>query len=150
MIDLNSATVAELMTLHEVDESRAYDLTLWRPYLSWSEVENVPGITPDLIARWQAGERDLAAMENDALQALRAGRVDAMVNERFYSLEALKTAKGKLQQGDLLFQEKLGLAVAKGNSTLLKGVNGALKTVQGNGTYTKISKSYFGQDIRCR
>ncbi|WP_119673606.1 ABC transporter substrate-binding protein [Deinococcus sp. RM] len=86
----------------------------------------------------------------DALQALRAGRVDAMVNERFYSLEALKTAKGKLQQGDLLFQEKLGMAVAKGNSSLLKAVNGALKTVQGNGTYAKISKSYFGQDIRCR
>ena len=86
----------------------------------------------------------------DALQALRAGRVDAMVNERFYSLEALKSAKGKLQQGDLLFQEKLGMAVAKGNSSLLKAVNGALKTVQGNGTYAKISKSYFGQDIRCR
>ena len=30
---------------------------------------------------------------------------------------------------------RLGMAVAKGNSTLLKAVNGALKTVQGNGTY---------------
>ncbi|AWT37621.1 amino acid ABC transporter substrate-binding protein [Deinococcus arenae] len=86
----------------------------------------------------------------DALQALRAGRVDAMVNERFYSLEALKASGGKLQQGDMLFQEKLGMAVAKGNKTLLGAVNTALKTVQGNGTYAKISKTYFGQDIRCR
>lgn len=54
MIDLNTATAAELMTLDDVDEGLAYDLLLWRPYLSWEEVLNVPGVTPEQTACWQA------------------------------------------------------------------------------------------------
>ena len=98
------------------------------------------------------GEKNLRVYPNNAnaLQALMSGRVDAMVNEKFYSLEALKLNGKKLQQGEMLFQEKLGMAVAKGNKTLLGAVNASLKTVQANGTYAKISKSYFGQDVRCR
>ncbi|ADV66285.1 ABC transporter substrate-binding protein [Deinococcus maricopensis] len=85
-----------------------------------------------------------------ALQALMMGRVNAMVNEKFYALEAIKANPGQLQQGDLMFQEKLGMAVKKGNSGLLKAVNTALGTVQKDGTYAKISKQWFGQDIRCK
>ncbi|MCD0169926.1 ABC transporter substrate-binding protein [Deinococcus sp. 23YEL01] len=98
------------------------------------------------------GDRNLRLFPNNAgaLQALMSGRVDAMVNEKFYSLEALKLNGRKLQQGEMLFQEKLGMAVAKGNKTLLGAVNASLKTVQANGTYAKISKSHFGQDVRCR
>jgi hypothetical protein len=54
MVDLNGASLAELMSLPDVDERRGHDLLLWRPYVSWEEVENVPGVTPELIARWQS------------------------------------------------------------------------------------------------
>ncbi|GMA14144.1 amino acid ABC transporter substrate-binding protein (plasmid) [Deinococcus metallilatus] len=85
-----------------------------------------------------------------ALQALQAGRVDAVVNEKFYNLAAIKANKGQLQAGDLLFQERIGMAVKKGNTSLLQAVNGALATVMKNGVYAKLSQSYFGQDVRCK
>lgn len=85
-----------------------------------------------------------------AQQALMAGRVDAMVNEKFYNVEALKATKGKLVEGDMLFQEKLAMPVKKGNKTLLTAVNGALATVLKNGEYQKLSKQWFGQDVRCK
>ncbi|MBB6098040.1 polar amino acid transport system substrate-binding protein [Deinobacterium chartae] len=84
----------------------------------------------------------------DALQNLRAGRVDALVSDRFAGLEALKKDQ-TLEAGELLFQERIGMAVAKNNPGLAKALSAALKKVQANGTYTKISKKYFGEDIRC-
>ncbi len=43
MVDLNSASLDELQTLPGVDLRAAYDLLLWRPYLTWEEVAFVPG-----------------------------------------------------------------------------------------------------------
>lgn len=43
MVDLNSASIAQLQTLPSVDLRAAYDLLLWRPYLTWDEVAFVPG-----------------------------------------------------------------------------------------------------------
>jgi DNA uptake protein ComE-like DNA-binding protein len=43
MVDLNSASLEQLQTLPGVDLRAAYDLLLWRPYLSWEEVAFVPG-----------------------------------------------------------------------------------------------------------
>jgi len=43
MVDLNSASLDELQTLPGVDLRAAYDLLLWRPYVSWEEVAFVPG-----------------------------------------------------------------------------------------------------------
>lgn len=88
--------------------------------------------------------------DTDAQAALLAGRVDAWVGDKFTGLDLVKAQKGKLVQGDLLFKERIGMAVKKGNSTLLKELNSALATLMNNGTYAKISGEYFGQDIRCR
>lgn len=49
MIDLNTATAEELATLPSVSLSAAYDLILFRPYLSWEEVEYAPGFSPERI-----------------------------------------------------------------------------------------------------
>lgn len=43
MVDLNSASIEQLQTLPGVDLRAAYDLLLWRPYLTWEEVAYVPG-----------------------------------------------------------------------------------------------------------
>ena len=43
MVDLNSASLEQLQTLPGVDLRAAYDLLLWRPYLTWEEVAFVPG-----------------------------------------------------------------------------------------------------------
>lgn len=52
--DLNSASVEEIARLEGVDLSRAYELTLWRPYLDWEEVAGVPGFEPADIERLKA------------------------------------------------------------------------------------------------
>ena len=42
MVDLNRASLAQLLSLDCIDETKAYDLMLWRPFMSWDEVENAP------------------------------------------------------------------------------------------------------------
>lgn len=43
MTDLNAASAEELATLPTVGLAAAYDLILYRPYLTWEEVEYAPG-----------------------------------------------------------------------------------------------------------
>ena len=47
MVDLNTASLEQLQTLPGVDLRSAYDLLLWRPYLTWEEVGFVPCFDPD-------------------------------------------------------------------------------------------------------
>lgn len=51
-MDLNTASV-QAMAKHVGLES-AYDLMLWRPYLSWAEVACVPGFDESRIAMLKA------------------------------------------------------------------------------------------------
>lgn len=85
-----------------------------------------------------------------ALQAMQAGRVDAMINEKFYSLAAQKANPSMFVLGDTVYQERIGMAVKKGNKTLLDAVNAGIATVQKNGEYAKLSNQWFGQDVRCK
>lgn len=88
----------------------------------------------------------------DALQDLLAGRLDAWITDRFVAKEAIKERKleNTLQVGELVFQEKVAMAVAKGNKSLLQALNQALADLLKDGTYAQISKKWFGEDVRCR
>ena len=88
--------------------------------------------------------------DTDAQAALMAGRVDVWVGDKFSALDVVKAQKGKLQLGDLLFQERIAMAVKKGNTSLLKELNSGLATQLSNGTYTRLSQQYFAQDVRCK
>lgn len=88
--------------------------------------------------------------DSDAQGALMARRTDAWITDRFMGLATVKSQKGKLVQGAVVFQERNGMAMQKGNTSLEKQVNAALATLLKNGTYAKISQQYFGQDIRCK
>lgn len=88
--------------------------------------------------------------DTDAQAALIAGRVDAWVGDKFTGLDLVKTQKGKVVQGELLFSERIGMAVKKGNSSVVTALNAALAKAQKDGTYAKVSQEYFGQDIRSR
>ncbi|SMB97083.1 ABC transporter substrate-binding protein [Deinococcus hopiensis] len=87
---------------------------------------------------------------NDQLTAVLTKRADAMVLDRFNAIDVSKTLPGKLQLGDVIFPERIGMAVQKNNAELLTAVNNALATLMKNGTYAKLSQSYFGQDVRCK
>jgi DNA uptake protein ComE-like DNA-binding protein len=55
MVDLNTASLEELQTLPGVDLRAAYDLLLWRPYLTWQEVSEVPGFDAERAAQLRRG-----------------------------------------------------------------------------------------------
>jgi polar amino acid transport system substrate-binding protein len=89
--------------------------------------------------------------DTDALQNLMSGRVDAWISDKFVALDAVKAnTKANLQVGELLFQEKVGMAVAKGNESLRSKINVALADLKTDGTYAKLSDKYFHQDISCK
>ncbi|GGM91629.1 amino acid ABC transporter substrate-binding protein [Thermus composti] len=88
----------------------------------------------------------------DALQDLLAGRLDAWITDRFVAKQAIKERKleNALQFGELIFQEKVAMAVAKGNKSVLDALNQALADLMRNGIYAQISTKWFGEDVRCR
>jgi polar amino acid transport system substrate-binding protein len=88
--------------------------------------------------------------DTDAFSAVVAGRADAWVTDKFVAKEALeKDQKSGLLMGDFLFVEQVATAVRKGNKSLLAEYNKALAGMMADGTYEKLSKKYFGEDIRC-
>ena len=95
------------------------------------------------------GEVKTYPKDTDAQQALISKRVDAWVGDRFGVIEAVK-ANPKIKLGAQVFSERNAMALAKGNTTLATALNAALKKVQADGTYAKLSTKYFGSDIRCK
>lgn len=89
--------------------------------------------------------------DTDALAALMLGRIDAMVTDRFVAREAQKKHQKKnLKLGDLIFVERVAIAVEKNSPETLVAVNKALSKVLKNGEYKKLSEKYFGEDVRCQ
>jgi polar amino acid transport system substrate-binding protein len=89
--------------------------------------------------------------DTDCLQNLMAGRADAWVTEKFVGIDVMKKQPGlKLQAGETLAEEKIAMAVAKGNTDLAASVNKALAKLKKDGTYVRISKKYFDRDISCK
>ena len=89
--------------------------------------------------------------DTDARAALVNGRVDAWVTDRFVAKTALEAdPNAGLKMGDFVFVERIAPAVKKGNTTLAQAVDKALAEVMADGTYERLSKQYFGEDIRCR
>lgn len=95
------------------------------------------------------GEIKTYPKDTDSLQNLIAGRADAWITDKFVALDMLKKYS-QLQMGDMLFVERIGIAVAKGNKDLLAAINTSLEHVLANGQYAALSQKYFGQDIRCQ
>jgi polar amino acid transport system substrate-binding protein len=89
--------------------------------------------------------------DTDARAALVNGRADAWVTDRFVAKQALESdPKAGLQMGDFVFVEKIAAAVQKGNASLAKAVDQAIAQLLADGTYEKLSKKWFHEDIRCR
>jgi polar amino acid transport system substrate-binding protein len=88
--------------------------------------------------------------DTDAFQNLVAGRTEVWVSDKLTALTASEKApEAKLQIGDLLFEERYGMAFKKGNDDLRGAVDKALATLFSGEGYGTISDHYFKQDIRC-
>ena len=85
----------------------------------------------------------------DAFNDMTNGRLDAVITEKNVGLNAIKMNKAPFKLvGDLLYVEKMGIAIRKDSPALLAAVNDALAKMMEDGTYKKISEKYFGTDIR--
>ncbi len=90
------------------------------------------------------------AKDGDALRDLIAGKIDVWITDKFVALDVIKNnPKADLEHGDLIFTERIAIAVAKGNNTVVGSINSALIGLMNDGTYEKISNRWFGEDIRC-
>jgi polar amino acid transport system substrate-binding protein len=89
--------------------------------------------------------------QENAYLDLGAGRTDAVLADLFVSYDWLKSDTGKNFEfkGKPVFEnDKIGIAVRKSDTELLKRLNTALKTIFDNGTYAKINEKYFPFSIR--
>jgi polar amino acid transport system substrate-binding protein len=103
-------------------------------------VEKIPSV----------GEVKTFPKDTDALQNLLAGRTDVWVSDKLTAVDAIgKNQDAGLVIGDLLYEERYGMAFKKGNSELREAVNSALAEMLDDGVYAGISDRYFGRDIRC-
>jgi len=83
-----------------------------------------------------------------ALKDLQAGRLDAVITDKLVGEYAIKDAGLKLKPaGKPLTLDDMAVAVRKDEPQLLKKINTALKTIEANGTYSKISNQYFGENL---
>lgn len=97
-------------------------------------------------------EDQLSTYQSDtvALQDLAAGtdRLDMVLTDKIVGLVQIEENNLEIKMvGDLLFEEKIGAAVRKGNQELLDEFNRALEVVIENGTYEELSVKWFGENI---
>ncbi|MEF2277706.1 ABC transporter substrate-binding protein [Deinococcus sp. YIM 134068] len=171
LIGLNQDRYDFVIASHGITPERAKAVSFSKPhYCTGGAIVSKPGgpkTAADLAGKTVAVQVGTTYLENvrkvsgvgdvktfpkdtDAQAALLAGRTDAWVGDKFTGLDLVKAQKGKLVQGELLFNERIAMAVKKGNTSLLKELNAALDQALSSGTYVKVSGKYFSQDIRCR
>ena len=80
---------------------------------------------------------------------LGAKRIEAALNDRLFMSEYfLKNPNTNLKiVGKTFNMEQSGFAFRKGSPELIEAVNKALKEMQADGTYLKISQKWFGEDV---
>ena len=84
----------------------------------------------------------------DALNALKAGNVDAFVNDlpvTAYLITSSGSSDVEIVK-EIATGDQYGFGVSKDNPDLLKGINDALKTLKDNGEYDKIYQTWFGAE----
>ena len=83
----------------------------------------------------------------DALNDLPTGRIDAVITDKFVGLPMIQKGTLDIKLVSNVQSEEIGIAVRKDDTTLLENINTALDKIIADGTYAKISKKWFGENI---
>lgn len=82
-------------------------------------------------------------------QDLANGRVEGVLSDRAVGARMIKEKSYPFKPvGDLLMESIAGIAVNKQEDTLKNELNKHIKEMMDDGTYSKISEKWFGDDIR--
>jgi len=102
------------------------------------------GTTGKTYTEENAKGADIITFPSDAemFQAIKAGQVQALLQDLPVNLDHTRDGKFKIvEQYDT--SEQYGFAMKKGNSQLVKDVDGALEEMRKDGTYDTIYAKYF-------
>lgn len=88
---------------------------------------------------------------DQAFHGFLTGSIDALVMERFDALTMhMKVGPEKYQVSEPLWNEYLYIITPRSDDkSVTAAINVALRKFQRDGTYEKLSKKHFGQDVRC-
>lgn len=103
------------------------------------------GTTGQELAKEEIGGAEIRPFPEgpDAVNALKAGTVEAVVIDAPVAENAVEKSGGVEIAEKIPTEEDYGIAVAQGETELLEEINKGLKEVEEDGTYTKIFKKWF-------
>lgn len=101
----------------------------------------------ELIEGWakegKIAEAKIYDKVNDAVQDLKNGTVDALINDKPVTLEYINKQPDTIKiVGETLNEEQYGIAVQKGNTELLDKINAGLKNLKENGEFDKLLEKW--------
>lgn len=170
LIGLNQGRYDAVLASHAVTPERQKAVDFLRPYycsavnivakkggpttraaLRGKSIGSQVGTAQLPILRRIPGIADVRIYPNDqaVLTALMSGRVDAWSSNGPVVAYILKQARlqDKVVIGEAVSNERNAGAVAKGNKSVHDALNAALAKVMNDGTYSKLSTQWFGQDM---
>jgi len=118
-------------------ENKKIGITLGTTYEKWVRA-NIKG----------ADIRSYKGVPDMVLEA-GTGRISGFVSDKIVGALAIKDKGAPLQlAGELLYVEKMGIALRQGNPALKAAINKALSGMKADGTYAAISTKWLGVDVR--
>lgn len=85
----------------------------------------------------------------DMLLEVANGRIDGFITDRIVGAMAIAEKGAPIEMsGPLLYEERMGIALRKGNPELKKALNEALAAIKNDGTYHRISMKWLKTDAR--
>lgn len=123
-------------------------------------INSVDDLTSDMKVAYQVGTSSMDVAQqleeegkiaeavgfdkvNDAVLAVNAGEVDALLNDKPVTLEYMNQQPDIIKiVGENVTTESYGIAVKKGNTELLDKINAGLKNVQEDGTFDELLEKW--------
>lgn len=85
----------------------------------------------------------------DMILEVSTGRIDGFITDKIVGALAIKEKGVPIAlAGDLLYEEKMGIAMRQGNAELKKAIDSALASMKDDGSYHDISMKWLGLDVR--
>lgn len=118
-------------------EGKKVGVTLGTTYEKWVR-ENIA----DADVRTYKGVPDM-------ILEVTTGRIDGFITDKIVGALAIKKNDVPIAlAGDLLYEEKMGIALRQNNPELKAAMNAALADMKKDGTYKAISMKWLGIDVR--
>jgi polar amino acid transport system substrate-binding protein len=85
----------------------------------------------------------------DMILEVSTSRIDGFITDKIVGALAIKDKDVPIELvGELLYEEKMGIALRKGNNELKNAVDTALAAMKADGSYHDISMKWLGLDVR--